>query len=60
MIGKLLVLENNWAQGHTGDWSLLRPVPHLQNSQSSLPSIPYYESQAELLRYSNAFTGWHP
>ncbi len=29
---------------------------HLEKSQSSLPSIPYYEGQAELLGYSNALT----
>lgn len=56
MIERLLVLENSWAQGHTGDWCLLRPVLHLQTSQSSLLSIPYYEGQAELLEYSNALT----
>ena len=54
MIEKVLELENSWAQGYIGDWCMLRPVTPLQNSQSSLPSIRNYESQAELLGYSDA------
>ena len=29
-------------------------VPRLKHSRSSLPNIPYYEGQAEMLGYSDA------
>ncbi len=31
-------------------------VPRLRHSRSSLPNIPYYEGQAEMLGYSDALT----